>query len=583
MKKLTGLTAVQGYAAGIIACIPDEAAVDVPAYAIAPSDIHREKERFCAALQAAQTQTAELLTRLAVDETATSAPEKAILETHSMMLHDEVFIQSVYDELEHSLYNVEKVLKQKIDETVDMMSSVNDPVFKARAIDMRDAFEPVFSYLLQKQEKQTSRFFSIPERALIAARVIKPSEALELKKLHPVGVVMEEGGVTCHIAIMMRAWNIPLLTGIPSLMTEVKSGMPAVLDCTQGELILEPDAALITQAEHAMEKEGALSVENQAYTLVYTKDNEPVYLTANIAFSDEAMSPLVQHCAGIGLYRSEFLFLGNAALPDEQTQYTEYRKVLEAMQTKPVVIRTFDAGSDKMLAEQAARGEKNALLGWRGIRYCLDRPDIFKTQLRAIIRAACYGTAHIMLPMISSIEEIYAAKTLLQEAMQECEQQKLPYKKDIPLGIMIEVPSTAIAADIYAPLVDFFSIGTNDLVQYTMAADRQNSSVAALADYFQPAVLRLIAQVIAAGSLLPNQAKGFVSMCGEMASQEEAIPLLLGMGLRHFSMSAQRFPTVKKRIESLSIMETQALYAKIRTLPSAAHIRKAVQEVFPDD
>ena len=253
------------------------------------------------------------------------------------------------------------------------------------------------------------------------------------------------------------------------------------------------------------------------------------------------------------------------------------------MQDKPVVIRTFDAGSDKMLAEQAARGEKNALLGWRGIRYCLDRPELFKTQLRAIIRAACYGNAYIMLPMISSIEEIYAAKTVLQEAMQECEQQKLPYKKDVPLGIMIEVPSAAIAADIYAPHVDFFSIGTNDLVQYTMAADRQNSSVAALADYFQPSVLRLIAQVIAAGSLLPNQAKGFVSMCGEMASQEEAIPLLLGMGLRHFSMSAQRLPTVKKRIESLSIRETQALYAKVCTLTSAAHIRKAVQEAFPYD
>ena len=584
MKKFTGLSVCDGLVACTLVCIPEKVVQTMPAYAITPQNIQNEQERLRIAVQAAQDELRQKLAEYQTADAHSQSPEQTILETHQTMLADEEFIRSIYTEIETSLTNAEEVLKRKLDEVTAMLTSSGDNYLCERAVDIQDAYEPVFSYLNPRHKQTTSRFAGVPQGSLLAARVFKPSEALEIKKLAPCGIIMEEGGATSHIAIMARAWNIPTLIAVHGLMDSAKSGMYAVLDATKGTLTLEPDAETIAQLETASAERIEVTGEARDYTDVYTQDGIPIHLSANIVLTEEAALPAVQNAAGIGLFRSEFLFLGTQDIPDEEHQYTAYRTVLERMGSKPVVIRTFDAGADKMLKEQENLLERNALLGWRGIRYCLDRPEIFKHQLRALLRAGCIGNLHILIPMISCKKEITAVRNLIKEIEQECEQNRIPYKKDIPIGIMIEVPSAAIAADLYAPAVDFFSIGTNDLIQYTMAADRENQTIAHLADCFQPAVLRLIRHVIETEPLLHRTGDsrgGFVSMCGEMASDTEAVPLLLGMGLRRFSMAAQKIPEITQRIESIRISDAEALCKAVSLLGTAEEIRRETMKRFP--
>ena len=584
MKKFTGLSVCDGLVACTLVCIPEKVVQTMPAYAITPQNIQNEQERLRIAVQAAQDELRQKLAEYQTADAHSQSPEQTILETHQTMLADEEFIRSIYTEIETSLMNAEAVLKRKLDEVTAMLTSSGDSYLCERAVDIQDAYEPVFSYLNPRHKQTTSRFAGVPQGSLLAARVFKPSEALEIKKLAPCGIIMEEGGATSHIAIMARAWNIPTLIAVHGLMAEAKSGMYAMLDATNGMLTLEPNAETIARIKSTSSEQIEVTEEERDYTLVYTQDGIPIHLSANIVLTEESALPAVQNAAGIGLFRSEFLFLGTQDIPDEEHQYTAYHTVLERMGSKPVVIRTFDAGADKMLKEQENRLERNALLGWRGIRYCLDRPEIFKHQLRALLRAGCIGNLHILIPMISCKKEITAVRNLIKEIEQECEQNRIPYKKDIPIGIMIEVPSAAIAADLYAPAVDFFSIGTNDLIQYTMAADRENQTVAHLADCFQPAVLRLIRHVIETEPLLHRTGDlrgGFVSMCGEMASDTEAVPLLLGMGLRRFSMAAQKIPEIAQRIESIRISDAEALCKAVSLLGTAEEIRRETMKRFP--
>ena len=584
MKKFTGLSVCDGLVACTLVCIPENIVQTAPIYAITAQNIQHEQDRLRTAVRAAQEELTDALAEYRTKDTRTKSPEQAILETHQTMLADEEFMRGIYTEIETSLTNAEAVLKRKLDEVIAMLTASGDSYLCDRAVDIQDAYEPVFSYLNPQHKQPPSRFAGVQPDSLLAARVFKPSEALEIKKLSPCGIIMEEGGATSHIAIMARAWNIPTLIAVKGLMDSAKSGMYAVLDSTNGILILEPDAETVAKIEAVGSERIEATGDEQDYTQVYTQDGIPVHLSANIALAEESALPAVQHAAGIGLFRSEFLFLGNTDIPDEEHQYTTYRTVLERMGSKPVLIRTFDAGADKMLKEQEKLLERNALLGWRGIRYCLDRPEIFKPQLRALLRAGCAGNLHILLPMISCKKEITAVRNLIKEIEQECERKQIPYKKNIPVGIMIEVPSAAIAADLYAPAVDFFSIGTNDLIQYTMAADRENQTIAHLADCFQPAVLRLIRHVIEAEPLLHRTGDacgGFVSMCGEMASGAEEVPLLLGMGLRRFSMAAQKIPEIAQRIASIRIADAEALYEAVSQLDNSEEIRRQTMKCFP--
>ena len=585
MKKLTGLSACSGVVAGNIFCVSERTVQAMPVYSITARDIQAEKKRLKAALQAAQSQLAALLTEHLPSDIRPNAPERAILETHQAMLTDEDFTGSVCAEIEVSLMNAEYALQRKLDEAANLLAASGDTYLCERAVDIRDAYEPVFAYLAIKQSQIVSRFAAAPQGALLTARSFSPSEALEIKRTAPCGIIMEEGGITGHIAIMARAWNIPMLAGASGITAAAKTGMYAVLDSANQTVILEPDDKTIAQMQQRLSTSqiGACS-SLQDYAMVYTQDGSPVQLYANIAFAEDTTQPPVRNAAGVGLFRSEFLFLGRSNLPAEAEQYEIYRAVLERMGKKPVIIRTLDAGADKMLKEQEDLAERNALLGLRGIRYCLARPEIFKTQLRALLRAGCYGNLHLLIPMVSCVKEITAVRQLIEEVERECERKSIPYKKQIPLGIMIEVPSAAAVADLYAPAVDFFSIGTNDLIQYTVAADRENKTVAHLTDYFHPAVLRLIRHVIETEPLLHRTGDlqgGFVSMCGEMASAADAVPLLLGMGLRRFSMAAQKIPEIAQRIASIRLSDAEALYEAVSRLDSSEEIRRQITQRFP--
>ncbi len=585
MKQLTGLSACDGFAVGNLIYIPEEIQQSIPIYSITVDCIQNEKSRLQAALHTAQTQLAVALAEQLTTDIREESPEQDILETHQTMLSDSVFIETVYTEIEHALINAETALKRKLDEVITMMSGSGDAYLAERAIDIRDAYEPVFLYLNPPKDQGVSRLKDIPQGSLLAAKLFKPSEALEIKRLAPCGIIMEEGSVTCHIAIMAHAWNIPTLVAVSGLTESIKNGQYAALDANHKTLILNPDQETLNRIQQYTLQQPIQRYELQNYAHVHTLDGTSVYLSANIAFTEDSEQPLIHNAAGIGLFRSEFLFLGRQDIPGEDEQYHAYHTVLARMGQKPVIIRTFDAGADKMVKEQETLSERNALLGWRAIRYCLDRPDILKTQLRALLRASCEGNLHILIPMISCMKEITAVRQLITEIEQEYEIKNIPYKRNIPLGIMIEVPAAAVVADLYAPVVDFFSIGTNDLIQYTVAADRENQTVAHLADCFHPAVLRLIRYTIEAEPLLGQasgcQRKGFVSMCGEMAASEEAVPLLLGMGLRRFSMTAQKLPVIAQRIANIRLSDAQALYEAVKELRTPDAIRQHINRQFP--
>ncbi|UTC83956.1 phosphoenolpyruvate--protein phosphotransferase [Treponema denticola] len=587
MKKLNGLIASDGLAAGPLYCIMEQPETVIPSYSISENEIGLQKSRLAGAVEKAKNELSELISSSSdVEKTENDKTGEDIISTHILMLSDTAFLDSVFADIEKTRMNAEFVLKRKLDETVAMLQTAGDEYLSARAVDIQDAFESVFVYLL-KQGARDSRFTKVPKGAIIAAKLIKPSEALLVKNAGVNGIIMEEGGVTSHISIMARAWDIPMLVGVKNCMDFARTNMPAALDADGGFVLFNPSKPIIKEYEGRIEKRNAeikeLLEAQKNYTerlSITTKDGVKVSVNANIAFPEEIENKFVTVSNGIGLFRSEFLFLEDGKIPDEDTQFEAYKKVVEAMGKKPVIIRTFDVGADKMIDEQENLREKNPLLGWRAVRYCIERKEVFKTQIKAILRAGVFGNVFLLIPMISNIEEIIEVKKIIEECKLECNAAGEKIIEKVNVGIMVEVPSTAVAADLYAPYLDFFSIGTNDLIQYTMAADRENTKVAYLANYFEPAVLRLIKNVIDAQRFIKEQVGHLVSMCGEMASHEDAAFLLLGMGLRHFSMPAGKILKMQKFMQSVNVKDAEALYEKIKKLNSASQIKTEVQKTL---
>lgn len=589
MKKLTGLTASDGIAAGKLFYVSDKPNIYIPSYTIGEKDIPFHKERLKKAMAEAAEDLKQLINHCGenAEDRQLCKDEKDILATHIMMLSDEHFLKEVYSELEKTKKNIEFILKKKIDETAAVLSSAADEYLKERAGDIQDAFEAVFVKLLSSKGRAVSRFENAPKNSIIAAKLIKPSEAVALKNAGAAGIIMEEGGLTGHISIMARSWDIPMLVGVAGCMDFARPDMPVIVDADEGFVLLNPPPAEIKKYREKIDErkirlKQMLEESGSNSGVVKTLDGVEVSVNANITFPEEVENKFVAASDGIGLFRSEFLFLEDGNIPDEETQFAAYVKVIKAMKNKPVVIRTFDVGADKMIGEQENLGEKNPLLGWRAVRYCLDRTEIFKTQLRALQRAAVFGNVYILVPMISTIAEIEKVKMLLSEAEKECRAKNCEYKKDVQLGIMIEVPSAAAAADLFAPYVDFMSIGTNDLIQYIMAADRENTKVSPLANYFEPAVIRLIKNTIDAERFAKQAPGHFVSMCGEMSSNPEAAFLLLGMGLRHFSMPAGKIYRMKNFFSKVSVKEAVKVYNEICSLASSDEIAKKLSAAIKE-
>ena len=588
MRKLEGLSASRGVASGPVFCLADEETVFIPRYAIAKDEAEAHWKRFEAALEKARGE----ITLLKGDRNREQAE---ILEAHLMMLSDPEFIPSIQKTLSATLCNIEAALKDKIDESANVLRSTGDAYLAERAVDIEDAFGRVLGHLLRDGSSRQStvegspigespsapiarlsRF--IPPRAILVARNIKPSEALALKDTGITGIVLEEGGATSHVAILARSWRIPAVMGVRGILSMLKDGDEIVLDADSGSVILEPTADQIASAKSSMIAGRADSADLHGLTRnpaepAVTRDGAVISLRANIALAREAKDALAAGAEGIGLFRSEFLFLGSETLPDEETQYAAYREAVEAMDGRPVIIRTLDSGGDKMIGEQRDLGEKNPLLGWRAVRFCLDRRDLFRTQLRALLRAGAAGDLRIMFPMISNVEELDAVYEVLEEAKAELVRDGVNFNPDIKTGVMIEIPSAAVCADLLAKRSDFMSIGTNDLTQYTMAVDRENSRVAHLFDGYNPAVLRLVKATIEAG----RQARVDVSICGEMAGDPEAVFLLMGLGLRNFSMAPALLGQVKALIRMVSLADAEELAEAAMESSSAREIRKMVQ------
>lgn len=569
MKELTGISASPGVAIAKAFFHLDEHIV-VPRYEIHGDDVAFELERFHAARQKA-VDDVNALREAGPDEL--SSRETDFLDAHLLMLSDLEFAANVEEKLRADLVNVEAVVEQVAGDLIELLRASSDQYLRERSVDIKDVSKRILNKLMYRERVSLA---DLKGENILVSHNLLPSDAVQMNARAVKGIAMDVGGKTSHTAILARAFEIPAVLGLRHISRTVEPGQMVIVDGNAGRVIIDPDEETLTQYKKMLVDYQRREVELLSLNDLpaETRDGKLIELHANIEVAEETDSVLSHGADGIGLYRSEFLFLGATETADEETQFAAYKRVLESMNGKGVTIRTLDVGGDKMIDAFDGWDENNPILGWRAVRFCLDRPDFFRSQLRALLRASVYGDLRIMFPMISGIEELDEVFEVVEEVKTELRRERIPVKENIPLGIMIEVPSAALTSDILAKKVDFFSIGTNDLIQYTIAVDRGNEKIAYLYEPFHPGVLRLIRTIIenAHDRGIP------VSMCGEMAGDPYAAVVLLGLGLDNFSMSAFTIPEVKKIIRSVSVGKAEELVGGIMDMKSYRDIDRYVRE-----
>ncbi|MDR2534927.1 MAG: phosphoenolpyruvate--protein phosphotransferase [Treponema sp.] len=552
MKTIIGIPASPGIVIGKAFQHIENAMNEVLHYIIQKDQVESEWKRFLEAQAEAAEEIRTLHNHLL--ENQASKEQVDILEAHLMMLEDQDFQDQIRAYLYENHQNIEWVVQDMCFAMKERLLASQDPFLQERVADIDDICRRLIYKLLKVQRISLK---DLNTDVILVCHDLLPSDILSMNRERVKGIVMDEGSRTSHTAILARAFGIPTVLGLSKGTKEIKPGEELVVNGNSGEVIIRPEQQVVTQYQWAMVQYHKSVDELLSLWDIpaETKDGYRVSLKANIEIPQEAAQVAHFGAEGIGLYRSEFLFLASGQLTKEEDQYCAYCQVLETMGDLPVTIRTLDIGGDKLLPELMAEDEKNPLLGWRAIRFSLSRPDLFKTQLRALLRAGVNGNLRIMFPMISGIEELEQALAILEEAKAECCKKKLAYGEAIPVGTMIEIPSAAMTADILAERSDFFSIGTNDLVQYTLAVDRGNEKVGYLAQPSHPAVLRLLKQIIDQAHARNIKA----AMCGELAGDPLAAALLLGLGLDEFSMTAQAIPQVKRIVRGADMASCQAL------------------------
>ncbi|PKR77695.1 phosphoenolpyruvate--protein phosphotransferase [Halalkalibacillus sediminis] len=569
MTKLNGIAASNGVAIGK-AFVVQNPNIEIPEHKV--EDHAQELERFNQAIERA---TLDLEKIQAHVEKEMGEEHAKIFGAHILVLKDPELLNTVKGKIESDSTNAEKSMQDTADQFVTIFESMDNEYMKERAADIRDVSKRVLSYLLDLPLASTS---DITEEVILVAHDLLPSDTAQLNPAFVKGIVTDIGGRTSHSAIMSRSMGIPAVVGAGDATEQIEAGTPLILDGAEGEVLLNPSEEQTSFYEKKVEEQREREEELQQLVddVSTTKDGHEVELAANIGSPKDIDVALANGAEGIGLFRTEFLYMDRDRLPTEDEQFQAYSEVLEKMAGRPVVIRTLDIGGDKDLPYLDLPEELNPFLGFRAIRLCLERTDLFRTQLRALLRASAYGNLKIMFPMVATLEEFREAKALLEEERQNLLGEGHEVSGSIEVGIMVEIPSTAMIADQFAKEVDFFSIGTNDLIQYTMAADRMNENVSYLYQPYHPAVLRLIERVI-----LAAKAEGkWTGMCGEMAGDTVAIPVLLGLGLNEFSMSASSILEARAQLKELSYKETKTASPKILAQSTNEAVKEYVQENF---
>ena len=515
------------------------------------TDVEGEVAKFNSAIEASKVELTKIRNNA---EVQLGADKAAIFDAHLLVLDDPELIQPIQDKIKNENANAATALTDVTTQFVTIFESMDNEYMKERAADIRDVSKRVLSHILGVELPNPSM---IDESVVIVGNDLTPSDTAQLNKEFVQGFATNIGGRTSHSAIMSRSLEIPAIVGTKSITQEVKQGDMIIVDGLNGDVIVNPTEDELIAYQDKRERYFADKKELQKLrdADTVTVDGVHAELAANIGTPNDLPGVIENGAQGIGLYRTEFLYMGRDQMPTEGEQFEAYKEVLEAMDGKRVVVRTLDIGGDKELSYLNLPEEMNPFLGYRAIRLCLAQQDIFRPQLRALLRASVYGKLNIMFPMVATINEFREAKAILLEEKENLKNEGHDISDDIELGIMVEIPATAALADVFAKEVDFFSIGTNDLIQYTLAADRMSERVSYLYQPYNPSILRLVKQVIEAS----HKEGKWTGMCGEMAGDETAIPLLLGLGLDEFSMSATSILKARRQINGLSKNEMTEL------------------------
>jgi phosphoenolpyruvate-protein phosphotransferase (PTS system enzyme I) len=560
--RIQGVGVSPGFARGALYVIEDDRD-DVARHRIEPSEVSKEIGRFETALIQTRSQILEMQERIAQ---SIGAKDAGIFDAHLLVVEDRTLIDEVLRKLQADLCNVEFVFQEVATNYANTLSEIDDPYLRERALDIQDVTRRVVRNLQGKAPKD---FLRLTHPHILVAHNITPSDTATMNRQYVLGLATDLGSRTSHTAIMARSLNIPAVVGLHDASEKLKSGREVLLDGYNGLLILDPTPETLWHYGELEQKRSlvAQQLSGLRETKSTTRDGRHIVLSANIELPDEVEAAPRNGAEGIGLYRTEFLYLNRTALPSEEEQYATYRKVAEQVKPHPLIIRTFDLGGDKLAGALDGSDELNPFLGHRAIRFSLERVDIFKAQLRAIIRASAVGNVKVMFPMISGLEELNSALEVFHECKTELHKEGHTFDPKTEVGAMIEIPSAAMCAERLAREIDFFSIGTNDLIQYALAVDRTNEHVAHLYEPTHPAVVRLLKMVAEAA----HAHKIWVGVCGEMAGDLALTPLLLGLGMDELSVGASLVPRVKRAVQSLSHTECQKLVADIMELdtPSA--------------
>ena len=563
-----GTNASAGIGIGKAAIIKENELVIRPEKVI---DGAAEVERFKGALAETIAQTETLAADLA---TRVGEKEAEIMQGHLMLLNDPMLTNEI-----ESAITGDNVCSEFAIETVctmyaDMFASMDDELMQQRATDMRDIKVRLQQVL---QGVKPVDIAALPEGSVIVAKDLTPSMTAGINPANVAGIVTEMGGRTSHSAILARALEIPVVVAVPGILGQVEDGAEMIVDGSEGVVLAAPSEE--KKAEYTAKRDQFLKEKKELEQYIgkptVTRDGVEIELVANIGNPDDVEKVLQYDGEGVGLFRTEFLFMDRTAMPTEEEQFEAYKKVAIALNGRPVIIRTLDIGGDKEIPYMGLQKDENPFLGYRAIRFCLDRKDdVYRPQLRALLRASAFGQIKIMIPMVTCIEEIREAKALIEEIKKELDEKGIAYNKEIKVGIMVETAAASLMADVFAKEVDFFSIGTNDLTQYTMSVDRGNEKVSYLYSTFNPAVLRSIRNIIKCG----REAGIMVGMCGEAASDPMMIPLLLAFGLNEFSMSSSAILKARKMITGYSEAELQAVADKAMSFVSAKEIENFMRD-----